>query len=66
MSRRSDLVESGTRGDPMRSLSWTLKSTRVLAGSLGDMGHRISSWTVGELLRSWGLFAAVDVEDDRG
>ena len=48
------LIEPGTRGDPMSPLRWTLKSTRKLAAALGDMGHRISSWTVAELLRSMG------------
>ena len=48
------LIEPGTRGDPISPLRWTLKSTRKLAAALGDMGHRISSWTVAELLRSMG------------
>lgn len=49
-----DLVESDARGDPMSPLRWTLKSTRQLAKALSDMGHQISSWTVGQLLPEMG------------
>ncbi len=49
-----DLVEPGSRGDPMSPLRWTLKSTRQLAGALKDMGHQVSSWTVGQLLHGMG------------
>jgi transposase len=49
-----DLVEPDARGDPMSPLRWTLKSTRQLARALGDMGHRVSSWTVGQLLHQMG------------
>lgn len=42
-----DLVEPDARGDPMSPLRWTLKSTRQLAKTLGDMGDQVSSWTVG-------------------
>jgi hypothetical protein len=49
-----DLVEPEARGDPMSPLRWTLKSTRQLARALQDMGHQVSSWTVGQLLRAMG------------
>jgi hypothetical protein len=49
-----DLVEPDARGDPMSPLRWTLKSTRQLARALGDMGHQVSSWTVGQLLAQMG------------
>lgn len=49
-----DLVEPDARGDPMSPLRWTLKSTRQLAKALSDMGHQISSWTVGQLLPEMG------------
>ena len=49
-----DLVEPDARGDPMSPLRWTLKSTRQLAKALGDMGHKVSSWTVGQLLHQMG------------
>jgi transposase len=49
-----DLVEPDARGDPMSPLRWTLKSTRQLARALQDMGHRVSSWKVAELLHQMG------------
>jgi hypothetical protein len=49
-----DLVEPESRGDPMSPLRWTLKSTRQLARALGEMGHQVSSWTVGQLLHAMG------------
>ncbi len=49
-----DLVEPDARGDPMSPLRWTLKSTRQLAEALRDMGHRVSSWKVAELLHLMG------------
>ena len=49
-----DLVEPDSRGDPMSPLRWTLKSTRQLAEALRAMGHKISSWTVGQLLHEMG------------
>ena len=42
-----DLVPPEARGDPMSTLRRTLESTRHLAKALGDMGHQVSSWTVG-------------------
>ena len=48
------LVESGTRGDPMSPLRWTIKSTRVLARELGLQKFRVGSTKVGELLRAMG------------
>jgi hypothetical protein len=44
------LVDPATRGDPESPLRWTTKSTRQLAAALSDRGHRVSSWTVGQLL----------------
>jgi len=49
-----DLVSPEARGDPMSTLRWTLKSTRQLARTLTDMGHQVSSWTVGQLLHQMG------------
>ena len=49
-----DLVEPDARGDPMSPLRWTLKSTRQLAGALKGMGHEISYWMVGYLLKEMG------------
>jgi transposase len=49
-----DLVEPDSRGDPMSPLRWTLKSTRTLASALVAMGHKVSSWTVAQLLDEMG------------
>jgi hypothetical protein len=46
-----DLIEPGTRGDPMSPLRWTCKSTRNLADELGPLGYDISHVTVARLLR---------------
>jgi hypothetical protein len=49
-----DLVEPEARGDPMSPLRWTLKSTRQLARALQAMGHQVSYWMVGFLLKEMG------------
>lgn len=49
-----ELVESGTRGDPMSPLRWTCKSTRTLAGELERQGFSVCCNTVGRLLRTRG------------
>ena len=54
LTNLDDLVSPDARGDPMSTLRWTLKSTRQLAKALTDMGHRVSSWTVGQLLHQMG------------
>ena len=54
LSNLDDLVSPEARGDPMSTLRWTLKSTRQLAKALTDMGHQVSSWTVGQLLHQMG------------
>lgn len=48
------LVDCGTRGDPMAPLRWTCKSTRTLANELSRLGFRLSHTKVSELLRSQG------------
>ena len=50
-----ELVESGTRGDPMSPLRWTCKSTRTLADELQRQGFLVSCNTVGQLLRTRGF-----------
>ncbi len=50
-----DLVEPGQRGDPKSPLRWTTKATRKLAGELTAAGHRVSAWTVANLLREQGF-----------
>ena len=46
-----DLVEPGSRGDPMSPLRWTSKSTGNLAEALVAGGHQVSPDTVGRLLK---------------
>jgi len=46
------LVEPAQRGDPESPLRWTTTSTRNLADQLTAQGHRVSAWTVANLLRS--------------
>lgn len=48
------LVEDDTRGDPMRPLLWTSKSTSHLAETLTSLGHPISDRTVARLLNELG------------
>ncbi len=48
------LIEDNTRGDPMRSLLWTSKSTSHLAKELTSLGHPISDRTVSRLLDELG------------
>jgi hypothetical protein len=44
------LIEPTQRGDPMRGLRWTCKSTRRLAKELTTHGHAVSHTTVAEEL----------------
>ena len=44
------LIEPTQRGDPMRGLLWTCKSTRKLATELTTHGHAVSHTTVAEEL----------------
>jgi transposase len=48
------ILESNTRGDPMRPLLWTDKSTRTLATELKEQGHDVSHATVAALLEQLG------------
>jgi transposase len=45
-----ELVEPATRGDPMRPLRWTTKSTRKLAEALAGKGIQVSHRVVAEML----------------
>ena len=44
------LIEPTKRGDPMRGLRWTCKSTRQLTKALVAKGHRVSHTTVADEL----------------
>ena len=48
------LVDPLTRGDPTSPLRWTCKSRAKLAAALTQRGWRVSSTTVGRLLRKLG------------
>jgi Rhodopirellula transposase DDE domain len=50
-----DLVDAGSRGDPMRALRWTTKPTAKLAGELTRGGHPCSARTVAPLPRRLGF-----------
>ena len=54
LDRLQQLVESATRGDPMRPLLWTCKSTQNLAQELKNDGFNISDRTVSHLLHKLG------------
>jgi hypothetical protein len=49
------LVEPTRRGDPESALCWTTLSLKHLAGELSAAGHRVSTWTVANLLREQGF-----------
>jgi hypothetical protein len=49
-----DLVDAGTRGDPMGPLRWTTDSTADLSGRLAEAGHEASAPTVARLLKENG------------
>ena len=49
------LVDEESRGDPMRALRWTTKSTAHLAGELARMGHPAGARTVAGLLKGLGF-----------
>lgn len=46
------LLEPTVRGDPMRGLRWTCKSTRKLAQELSAKGHTVGASTIGKELRA--------------
>lgn len=52
LSDLEKLLQDHTRGDPMRPLFWTNKSTENLALALQKMGHTVSDRTVARLLHS--------------
>jgi transposase len=54
LDQLQQLVESATRGDPMRPLLWTCKSTQNLADELKNHGFNISDRTVSHLLHKLG------------
>lgn len=61
-----ELLSESTSGDPMRPLRWTTKSTRGLARELTKRGHKVSSTTVGRLLRDLGYSLQVNKKTKEG
>jgi len=49
-----NLVDPGSRGDPMSPLRWTCKSAAKLAAELGSKGYRASERSVNRLLHTLG------------
>lgn len=49
------LVEPTRRGDPESALCWTTLSLQRLVAELAALGHRVSTWTVANLLRAQGF-----------
>ncbi len=49
------LVEPTRRGDPESALCWTTLSLKHLADELTALGHKVSTWTVANLLRGQGF-----------
>jgi len=48
------LVDSTTRGDPMRPLRWTCKSTKKISDELAKFGHTVSDRSVAKILKDAG------------
>ena len=60
------LVEPDERGDPESPLRWTTKSTRTLADELTRCGHKVSAWTVANLLRELGFSLQANAKQVEG
>ncbi len=60
------LVEPDERGDPESPLRWTTKSTRTLAEELTRSGHKVSAWTVANLLRELGFSLQANAKQVEG
>jgi hypothetical protein len=61
-----ELVHPGTRGSPMSTLRWTLKSTYELARDLQDRGFRISAELVRRLLHQLGYSLQAPSKQNEG
>jgi len=46
-----EIVDSATRGDPMRPLKWTSKSLDKICGDLKQQGWQVSAPTISKILR---------------
>lgn len=61
-----ELVHPDTRGTPMSSLRWTLKSTYELAGELTGQGFRVSAELVRRLLHRMGYSLQAPAKQNEG
>ena len=61
-----ELVYPETRGTPMSTLRWTLKSTYQLARELTGQGYRISAETVRRLLHQMGYSLQAPAKETEG
>lgn len=60
------LVDSSTKGDPMKSLQWTSKSLKKLSVGLTNQGFKASSNTVASLLRKMGYSLQLNRKEKEG
>jgi hypothetical protein len=60
------LIDPVTRGDPMSPLRWTSKSTRTLARTLSENGHKVSDFVVRRLLGELGYSLQANVKTTEG
>ena len=60
------LVESATRGDPVRPLLWVSKSLDKLSAGLAEMGHSVSPNSVRKLLTELGYSRQANRKTDEG
>jgi transposase len=61
-----ELVHPSTRGNPMSSVRWTLKSTYALARELSDQGFSVSAELVRRLLHQLGYSLQAPAKQNEG
>jgi len=66
MAALEALIDPVTRGDPMSPLRWTSKSTRTLARTLTEDGHRVSDFVVRRLLHELGYSLQANAKTTEG
>jgi len=66
MAALEALIDPVTRGDPMSPLRWTSKSTRTLARTLTEDGHRVSDFVVRRLLHEMGYSLQANAKTTEG
>ena len=65
-ARLEELIEPHTKGDPVRPLRWTSKSTYKLSAQLQQEGYSVGPSTVGKLLRELGYSLQLNRKDKQG